>query len=259
VVHINAGMAALMGALVLGKRIGYPKSAMAPHSLTMTMIGACLLWVGWFGFNAGSNLEATGTAVLAMVNTVLATAAAALAWMFMEWMLKGKPSLLGAVSGAVAGLVAVTPASGFGGPMGTLMLGLVAGVTSFFFCTAIKNALGYDDTLDVFGVHAIAGIIGALGTGIVVDPALGGAGIVDYTQCAVENGAFTGLCGALEYNMVSQVITQAMAVLLTIIWSGVGSLVVYLIIAAVVGLRVSEETEREGLDIASHGEKAYNL
>ncbi|MBS1236488.1 MAG: ammonia channel protein [Proteobacteria bacterium] len=160
VVHINAGMAALMGALVLGKRIGYPKSAMAPHSLTMTMIGAALLWVGWFGFNAGSNLEATGTAVLAMVNTVVATAAAALAWMFMEWMLKGKPSLLGAVSGAVAGLVAVTPAAGFAGPMGAIVLGAVAGVVCLWAVTGLKKSMGYDDSLDVFGVHAIGGIIG---------------------------------------------------------------------------------------------------
>jgi Amt family ammonium transporter len=194
-----------------------------------------------------------------MANTFIATAAAGLSWMFTEWLVKGKPSLLGLASGIVAGLVAVTPASGFGGPMGTLILGLVAGIVCFFFCTAVKSALGYDDTLDVFGVHAMGGIIGALGTGIVVDPALGGAGIVDYTKCAVENGAFTGTCGALDYNMVGQVIIQAKAVLMTLAWSGVGSLIVYIIIGVLVGLRVSEETEREGLDIVSHGERAYNL
>ena len=259
VVHINAGIAGFVGALLLGRRVGFGKEPMPPHSLTLTMVGAALLWVGWFGFNAGSNLEANEYAVLAMANTFVATAAAGLAWMFTEWLVKGKPSLLGLASGVVAGLVAVTPASGFGGPMGTLVLGLVAGIVSFFFCTAIKRSFGYDDTLDVFGVHAVAGIIGALGTGIVVDPALGGAGIVDYTKCAVENGAFTGTCGALDYNMVGQVITQAKAVLLTVAWSGIGSLVVYIIIGVLVGLRVSEEAEREGLDIVSHGERAYNL
>jgi Amt family ammonium transporter len=259
VVHINAGIAGFVGALLLGRRIGFGKEAMPPHSLTLTMVGAALLWVGWFGFNAGSNLEANEYAVLAMANTFIATAAAGLSWMFTEWLVKGKPSLLGLASGIVAGLVAVTPASGFGGPMGTLVLGLVAGIVCFFFCTAVKSALGYDDTLDVFGVHAMGGIIGALGTGIVVDPALGGAGIVDYTKCAVENGAFTGTCGALDYNMVGQVIIQAKAVLMTLAWSGVGSLIVYIIIGVLVGLRVSEETEREGLDIVSHGERAYNL
>ena len=247
VVHINAGMAALMGALVLGKRIGYPKSAMAPHSLTMTMIGACLLWVGWFGFNAGSNLEATGTAVLAMVNTVLATAAAALAWMFMEWMLKGKPSLLGAVSGAVAGLVAVTPAAGFAGPMGAIVLGAVAGVVCLWAVTGLKKAMGYDDSLDVFGVHAIGGIIGALGTGIVVNPKFGGSGVFDYA---------TGKVG--DFDMAAQLVSQAWGVGTVIIWSGVASFVLFKLIDLVIGLRVSEEAEREGLDVAEHGEKAYN-
>lgn len=258
VVHISAGIAGFVGALLLGRRIGFGKEPMPPHSLTLTMVGVGLLWTGWFGFNAGSNLEANEYAVLAMANTFIATAAAGLSWMFAEWLVKGKPSLLGLASGIVAGLVAVTPASGFGGPMGTLVLGLAAGVVCFFFCTAVKSALGYDDTLDVFGIHAIAGILGALATGIVVDPALGGAGIVDYSKCEVANGAFTGVCGALDYNMVSQVIIQAKAVLVTIAWSGLGSLVVYIIIGVLVGLRVSEETEREGLDIASHGERAYN-
>src|SRR3954464_8812018 len=181
VVHINAGIAGLVGALLIGKRVGYGKELMAPHSLTMTMIGAALLWVGWFGFNAGSNLEANGGAALAMINSFLATAAAALAWMFVEWAAKGKPSLLGALSGCVAGLVAVTPAAGYCGPMGAIIVGLIAGAVCFFFCTTVKNALGYDDSLDVFGVHCIGGIIGALLTGILVNPALGGAGIMDYT------------------------------------------------------------------------------
>ena len=247
VVHINAGMAALMGALVLGKRIGYPKSAMAPHSLTMTMIGACLLWVGWFGFNAGSNLEATGTAVLAMVNTVLATAAAALAWMFMEWLLKGKPSLLGAVSGAVAGLVAVTPAAGFAGPMGAIVLGAVAGVVCLWAVTGLKKAMGYDDSLDVFGVHAIGGIIGAMGTGIVANPKFGGSGVFDYA---------TGKVG--DFDMAAQLVSQAWGVGTVVIWSGVASFVLFKLIDLVIGLRVSEEAEREGLDVAEHGEKAYN-
>jgi len=247
VVHINAGMAALMGALVLGKRIGYPKSAMAPHSLTMTMIGAALLWVGWFGFNAGSNLEATGTAVLAMVNTVVATAAAALAWMFMEWMLKGKPSLLGAVSGAVAGLVAVTPAAGFAGPMGAIVLGAVAGVVCLWAVTGLKKSMGYDDSLDVFGVHAIGGIIGAIGTGIVVSPKLGGSGVFDYA---------TGKVG--DFVMSDQVISQLWGAGTAVIWSGVVSFVLFKVIDLVIGLRVSEEAEREGLDVAEHGEKAYN-
>ena len=247
VVHINAGMAALMGAVVLGKRIGYPKSAMAPHSLTMTMIGACLLWVGWFGFNAGSNLEATGTAVLAMVNTVLATAAAALAWMFMEWMLKGKPSLLGAVSGAVAGLVAVTPAAGYAGPMGAIVLGAVAGVVCLWAVTGLKKAMGYDDSLDVFGVHAVGGIIGAIGTGIVVNPKFGGSGVFDYA---------TGKVG--DFDMAAQLVSQAWGVGTVVIWSGVASFVLFKLIDLVIGLRVTEEDEREGLDVASHGERAYN-
>ncbi len=259
VVHINAGIAGFIGALMMGRRLGFGKEVMAPHSLTLTMTGAALLWVGWFGFNAGSNLEANEYAVLAMANTFVATAAAGFSWMMIEWLVKGKPSLLGLASGVVAGLVAVTPASGFGGPMGTLVLGLVAGVVCFFFVTTIKSAFGYDDTLDVFGVHAIGGIVGALGTGIVADPALGGAGVVDYANCEVVNGAFTGSCPNAVYDMAGQVIIQAKAVLLTIAWSGVGSFVVYSIIAILVGLRVTEDKEREGLDIADHGERAYNM
>ena len=185
VVHINAAMAALVGAFVIGKRIGYGKEAMAPHNLTFTMIGAGMLWFGWFGFNAGSNLEANGTTVLALLNTVLAAAAAALAWMFTEWMIRGKPSMLGAASGAVSGLVAITPAAGFAGPMGAIVLGAVAGVACLWGVTGLKRALGYDDSLDVFGVHGIGGIIGAIGTGIVANPALGGSGVYDYAAGAV--------------------------------------------------------------------------
>jgi ammonium transporter, Amt family len=240
VVHINAGIAGFVGALLLGKRIGYKKEPMPPHSLTLTMVGASLLWVGWFGFNAGSALEANGTAALAMANTFVATATAGVSWMLVEWLLKGKPSLLGLASGVVAGLVAVTPAAGYASPMGALILGLIAGAACFFFCTAVKGAFGYDDTLDVFGVHAVGGMIGAIGTGIVNSPALGGM-------------------GAADYNAVAQVITQTKAVLVTIAWSGIGSLIVYMIISVLVGLRVSQEAEREGLDITEHGERAYNM
>jgi Amt family ammonium transporter len=259
VVHINAGIAGFVGALLLGRRIGFGREPMAPHSLTLTMVGVGLLWVGWFGFNAGSNLEANGYAGLAMANTFVATAGAGLSWMFTEWLFKGKPSLLGLASGVVAGLVAVTPAAGFAGPMGALVLGLVVGVVCFFFCTAVKSALGYDDTLDVFGVHAVGGIVGAIGTGIVADPALGGAGIVDYTKCKVVENVFTSTCDVAAYNVAAQVFTQIKGVLTTVVWSGVGSFVVYMIIAVLVGLRVSQETEREGLDIVDHGERAYNM
>ncbi len=252
VVHINAGIAGLVGALLIGKRVGFGREAMPPHSLTMTMIGASLLWVGWFGFNSGSNLEANGTAALAMMNTFVATAAAALAWMLAEWMGKGKPSLLGLVSGAIAGLVAVTPASGFAGPMGSIVLGLVAGVICFIACTSLKNALGYDDSLDVFGIHCIGGIIGAIGTGFLAAPALGGSGILDYV---VKPGE--GVVG--EYVIATQVITQIKAVVLTIVWSGVGSLILFKVADILVGLRPAEQAEREGLDITEHGERAYNL
>ncbi len=240
VVHINAGVAALVGAIVLGKRIGYGRDAMPPHSLPMTMIGASLLWVGWFGFNAGSNLEATGGAGLAFINTILATAAAGMAWMLAEWMLRGKPSMLGLASGVVAGLVAVTPAAGLVGPMGSIVLGAIAGVVCLWGVTGLKKMLGYDDSLDVFGIHGIGGIIGAIGTGIFVSPALGGVGVDDYA-------------------MAGQVVTQATGVLITIAWSGIVSLVLFKLIDMTMGLRVSEEQEREGLDTASHGERAYNL
>lgn len=239
VVHINSGITALVGAILVGKRIGYGKEMLPPHSLTMTMIGASLLWVGWFGFNAGSNLEATGTAGLAMINTFVATAAAALAWMLVEWAAKGKPSLLGLASGVVAGLVAVTPAAGLAGPMGSIVLGLVAGVGCFFFCTTVKNALGYDDSLDVFGIHGVGGIIGSIGTGIVVAPALGGVGVADYA-------------------MGAQVFKQVVAVVIAILWAGIISAILYKIVDAVVGLRVAQEQEREGLDVSEHGERAYN-
>ncbi len=248
VVHINAAMAALVGAIVIGKRIGYGKEPMAPHNLTSTMIGACLLWVGWFGFNAGSNLEATGTAVLAMVNTVLATAAAALAWMFTEWMIRGKPSMLGVTSGAVAGLVAVTPAAGFAGPMAAIVLGAVAGAACLWGVTGLKKALGYDDSLDVFGVHGIGGIVGAIGTGIVANPALGGSGVFDYAAGAVA-----------EFNASGQIISQLWGVGTVIVWSGVVSFVLYKLIDLTMGLRVPEEQEREGLDTAAHGERAYSM
>ena len=248
VVHINSGIAGLVGALVVGKRIGYGRELMPPHSLVMTMIGASLLWVGWFGFNAGSNLEATGGAPLAMINSFVATAAAALSWMFAEWIFKGKPSLLGVLSGCVAGLVAVTPASGFAGPMGAIVLGLVVGVVCLFFVTTVKNMFGYDDALDVFGVHCIGGIVGAIGTGILVAPMLGGTGIMDYTTGKIA-----------DYDFVTQVIAQCKAVATTLVWSGVGSFIIYKVVDFTVGLRPTVEKEREGLDISDHGERAYNM
>ena len=248
VVHINAGIAGLVGALLVGKRIGHGKELMPPHSLVMTFIGACLLWVGWFGFNAGSNLEASGGAALAMINTFVATAAAALSWMFAEWAVKGKPSLLGALSGAIAGLVAVTPAAGYAGPTGAIVLGLIVGIVCLFFCSTVKNMFGYDDALDVFGIHCIGGIVGAIGTGILVAPALGGTGIMDYA---------TGKIG--DYDFVTQVIAQFKGVLLTLVWSGVGSIIIYKIVDYTVGLRPTVEQEREGLDLNDHGERAYNM
>ena len=251
VVHINAGIAGLVGALILGKRVGYGKEAMPPHSLTFTMVGAALLWVGWFGFNAGSALEANSTAALAMINTFVATAAAGLAWMFAEWATKGKPSLLGLVSGAVAGLVAITPASGYAGPMGAIVLGLLAGVICFIFCTSVKNAFGYDDSLDVFGVHCIGGILGAILTGVLVSPSLGGTGITDYVLKPGE-----GVIA--EFAMRAQVISQLKAVGVTILWSGIGSAILYKLVDLVIGLRPSVEQEREGLDVTAHGERAYN-
>jgi Amt family ammonium transporter len=250
VVHINAGIAGLVGAIMIGKRIGYGKEALPPHSLTMSMIGASLLWVGWFGFNAGSNLEANGTTALAFVNTMVATAAATLSWLLSEWAHKGKPSLLGMISGAVAGLVAVTPASGYAGPMGSLALGLVVSPLCLFFVSTVKNKFGYDDALDVFGVHCIGGITGALATGILVAPSLGGVGLTDYTNYANSNAG--------TYDMMAQVIIQAKAVGTTLLWSGVGSAILYKIVDLIVGLRPSPDQEREGLDISDHGERAYN-
>jgi len=247
VVHINAGIAGLVGALIIGKRIGYGKELMAPHSLTMSMIGASLLWVGWFGFNAGSNLEANGAAGIAMANTFVATAAAALSWMFAEWAVKGHPSLLGALSGAIAGLVAVTPAAGFSGIMGALVLGLVAGTVCLIACTALKNAMGYDDSLDVFGIHCIGGILGAIGTGILVNPDLGGTGIMNYETLKAG------------YDFAGQMLSQIKAVGFTLVWSGVGSAILFKIVDVIIGLRVTPEKEREGLDVTEHTERAYNM
>ena len=247
VVHINAGIAGLVGAFVLGKRIGFGKEAMAPHSVTLTMVGAALLWLGWFGFNAGSNLEATGFATLVFANTLLATCAAAASWMFVEWFFKGKPSMLGAASGAVAGLVAITPACGFSGPMSAIVLGLLVSPLCFFFVTKVKTWLGYDDSLDVFGVHCIGGIFGAIATGVVVNPALGGTGVYDYVANAVGS-----------YDMVAQLTSQSWGVGLTIVWSAVVSYIAYKLVDMLIGLRVSEEVEREGLDTTEHGERAYH-
>ena len=250
VVHINAGVAGLVAAYVLGKRIGYGKESMAPHSLTLTMVGAALLWVGWFGFNAGSNLEANGVAAFAFVNTVLATAAAVLSWMFAEWMAKGKPSMLGAASGAVAGLVAITPACGFVGIVGALIIGLVAGVVCFWGVTGLKRMLGADDALDVFGVHGVGGIVGALLTGVFASPSLGGAGICNYvTDKCGDPADFPGI-GA-------QVWVQFQGVLTTIVLSALVTFVALLIVRMITGLRVAEEEEREGLDTTYHGESAY--
>ncbi len=251
VVHINAGIAGFVGALILGKRVGYPREPMPPHSLVMTMIGASLLWVGWFGFNAGSNLESNGVTALTFVNTFVATSAATLAWLFAEWLIKGEPSLLGMCSGAVAGLVAITPASGYVGPMGAIVLGLIVGVVCFFFVSVVKNKVGYDDSLDVFGVHCIGGIIGAIGTGILVAPALGGVGLTDYTLKP-------GTAAPGTYEMATQVLIQCKTVAFTLLYSGIGSAILYKLVDLTIGLRVSVDAEREGLDIAEHGERAYN-
>ncbi len=251
VVHINAGIAGLVGCLVIGKRIGYKTEPMAPHSLTMTMIGASLLWVGWFGFNAGSNLEANGIAGVAFINTFVATAAAGVAWAVIEQIVHGKPSLLGAASGVVAGLVAITPAAGFAAPMTSIVLGAVASLVCFFFVTTVKNKLKYDDSLDVFGVHCVGGIIGAIGTGIVAAPSLGGQGYFDYT---VMPAAFH----PEAYDIAAQVITQLKAVAVTLVWSGGVSAILFLVLKYTIGLRPSAEVEVEGLDINAHGERAYN-
>jgi Amt family ammonium transporter len=242
VVHINAGIAALVAAIVIGPRVGYGRDNMAPHSMTLTMVGAAMLWVGWFGFNAGSNLEATAGATLAMINTFVATAGAILAWCLIEALTRGKASMLGAASGMVAGLVAITPACGTTGPVAAIFLGAVASAACYFFVSTVKHKLNYDDSLDVFGVHGVGGIIGAIGTGILAAPSLGGTGFI------VEAGT-----------MGAQVFAQIKGVAITIVWSAVVSIVALYIVKALVGLRVKEEEEREGLDLTSHGERAYNL
>ena len=241
VVHINAGIAALVGAIMIGPRIGFGKDNLAPHSMTLTMVGAAMLWVGWFGFNAGSNLEATAGATLALINTFVATAGAILAWCALEAMLRGKASMLGAASGMVAGLVAITPACGTTGPVAAILLGAVASASCYFFVAVVKHRLGYDDSLDVFGIHGVGGIVGALATGVLASPALGGTGFV------VEAGT-----------MGAQVMAQFKGVAVTILWSGVASAVLYKIVDMLVGLRVANDDERQGLDLTSHGEAAYH-
>jgi Amt family ammonium transporter len=248
VVHINAGVAGLVGSFLIGKRIGYGRESLAPHSVTMTMIGASMLWIGWFGFNVGSNLEANGLATLVFVNTLLAAAAATLSWMAAEWLMRGKPSMLGAASGAIAGLVVITPACGWSGPMGAIFLGLTAGAVCFWAVTILKAKLKYDDSLDAFGVHGIGGILGALGTAVVANPALGGTGVWDYVANA-----------AAEYNFSAQFISQFWGVAVAVIWSTAVSYIAYKIVDVIVGLRVSEEDERQGLDTTSHGETAYHM
>ncbi|MCO6188036.1 ammonium transporter [Rhizobium sp. L1K21] len=239
VVHINAGVAGLIGAIMVGKRIGFGKDMMAPHSLTLSMVGAAMLWFGWFGFNAGSNLEANGGAMLAAINTFIATAAATLSWAVSEKVTRGKASMLGAISGMVAGLVAVTPACGSIGPMGAIVLGVLVSPLCYFFVSVVKNKFGYDDTADVFGVHGIGGIFGALATGILTAPSFGGT-------------------GAEDFSIGGQLYVQAVAVIVTILWTGIGSAILYKITDLIIGLRVSPEAEREGLDLASHGEAAYH-
>lgn len=239
VVHINAGVAALVGAIVIGKRKGFGKDMMAPHSMTLTLVGASILWVGWFGFNAGSNLEANGGAGLAMINTLVATAAAILGWALVEGTLRGKVSLLGAASGMIAGLVAITPAAGSVGPIGAIVLGGGTSIVTFFFVTTIKNKFGYDDSLDVFGIHGVGGIVGAIGTGIFTAGSLGGIGDMDY-------------------DMIGQTLIQAQAVGITIVWTGVVSFILFKGIDMTIGLRVSEEDEAVGLDLSTHGEAAYH-
>jgi Amt family ammonium transporter len=251
VVHINAAVAGLVGAFFIGKRIGYGKEAMAPHSLTLTMVGAALLWVGWFGFNAGSALEANGFAALAFINTLGATAAAVLTWCIGEAMLKGKASMLGAASGAVAGLVAITPAAGNVGIGGGLIIGLLAGFAGLWGVTGLKKMLGADDSLDVFGVHGVCGILGALLTGVFASPSLGG-------PSAMGDWVTATMIPAADYSIAGQVWIQAKAVGVTVLWSAVVSIIAFFIVDKTIGLRVSEEDEREGLDITSHGETAYN-
>jgi Amt family ammonium transporter len=257
VVHVNSGIAALMGALVLGRREGYKKEPMPPHSLMMVLTGTGLLWFGWMGFNAGSNLESNYYSVLAMANTFLAPAAAGLSWTLVEAITKGKPSLLGMASGIVAGLVVVTPMAGFAGPMGAIIAGLIVSPICLFACSGLKSLLGYDDSLDVFGIHGIGGITGAILTGLVVNPAWGGAGVVDYVGCS-EAGAVLATCPVAAYDLVVQVTAQVKAVLVTLAWSGGISLVIFLVLRILGLLRVSKDKEQEGLDIADHGEAAYH-
>jgi len=248
VVHINAGIAGLVGCIMIGKRKGYGVQAMAPHNVPFIMIGAALLWVGWFGFNVGSNLESNAFAAQVFINTFLATAAAVVSWSFAEWVLRGTPTMLGAASGAIAGLVAITPACGWVGPMGAIIIGLLAGVICLFAVSKLKTALGYDDSLDVFGVHCVGGIFGAIITGVFNDPALGGTGIYDY------------VAGTWSYaGMGTQVMSQLWGVGVTVLWSGVVAFIAYKIVDLTIGLRVSEEVETEGLDTAEHGERGYNL
>ena len=248
VVHINAAVAGLVGAFMVGKRVGYGRDPMTPHSLTMTMIGAALLWFGWFGFNAGSSLEANGTAALAFANTWIAPAAAALSWTFAEWAMKGRPSLLGAVSGAVAGLVAITPAAGFVGVGGALIIGLLSGVAGLWGGHGLKRLLGADDSLDVFGLHGVCGILGAVLTGVFASPDLGGTGVWDYVTNQVAEG----------YSILAQVKVQVIGVGVTVVWTALVSAVAYKLVDLLIGLRVKEDAEREGLDVTSHGEKAYS-
>jgi ammonium transporter, Amt family len=248
VVHINSGVAGLMGALVAGRRLGFGQVAMPPHNVPYVMIGAALLWVGWFGFNVGSNLEASGFAALVFANTLLATAAATLAWIFGEWIAKGTPTMLGGASGAVAGLVAITPACGFVGPMGAIAIGLIAGLICLWAVTALKKMLGYDDSLDVFGVHGVGGITGALLTAVFCSPSLGGTGVYDYVANAVGE----------NYSIGTQLVSQLWGVGTTVVWSGIVAFVAFKVVDLVMGLRVTEEQEREGLDTAAHGERAYN-
>lgn len=248
VVHINAAVAGLVGAFMVGKRVGYGRDPMTPHSLTMTMIGAALLWFGWFGFNAGSSLEANGTAALAFANTWIAPSAAALSWTFAEWAMKGRPSLLGAVSGAVAGLVAITPAAGFVGVGGALIIGLLSGVAGLWGVHGLKRLLGADDSLDVFGLHGVCGILGAVLTGVFASPDLGGTGVWDYVTNQVAEG----------YSILAQVKVQVIGVGVTVVWTALVSAVAYKLVDLLIGLRVKEDAEREGLDVTSHGEKAYS-
>ncbi len=247
VVHINAGISALIGAFMIGKRLGYGRESMAPHNLPMTMAGASLLWVGWFGFNVGSAMEANGAAALAFFNTLIAACAATVSWTLTEWGLKGKPSLLGAVSGAIAGLVVITPACGFVGPMGAIVMGLLVGIVCFWGVNGLKRLHGLDESLDVFGVHGIGGILGALLTAVFASPKLGGTGVWDYVTNSVA-----------DYDMAAQFISQCWGVGTALVWSGLVSFVAFKLVDMTIGLRVSEEDEREGLDIATHGEKAYH-